>query len=69
MYISVQVNESLSRLVVPWTVIKVHEEGLSFHLSLYAVYCATADVRNDLINFPMCMSAMKKTEAYKETKN
>jgi len=30
MYLSVQVMESLGRLIVPWTIIEFHEEGLSF---------------------------------------
>ena len=44
MYLSVQVSETLGRLIVPWTIIEFHEEGLSFGdllssvvLSLYAV--------------------------------
>ena len=30
MYLSVQVSESLGRLIVPWTIIEFLEEGLSF---------------------------------------
>ena len=30
MYLTVQVSKNLSRIVVPWTVIEFHEEGLSF---------------------------------------
>ena len=30
MYISVLVSESLGKLIVPWTIIEFHEEGLSF---------------------------------------
>ena len=52
-------NESLGRLIVPWTVIEFHEV-LSFHFEPIYCYCATTDASNDLINFPMCMSAMKK---------
>ena len=63
-YLSVQVNESLGRLIVAWTVLNFMKY-CHFILSLYSYcYCATTDASNDLINFPMCMGA----KAYKETK-
>ena len=49
MYLSVQVSESLVRLIVP---------------------CATTDVSNDLINFPMYTDCKEEGQKpYQETKN
>ena len=51
MYLSVQVSETLGRLIVPWTIIEFHEEGLSFGdllSSIKAGHFSVIEVSDDL---------------------
>ena len=72
MYLSVQVSESLGRLIVPWTIIEFLEEGLSFGdlLSCIKASCfSVIEVSDDLKRASYCKEEGQQPIKRPKTKN